>query len=266
MFNSPTDSKLVKLFANSEYNLCEDPKTSFAALQLSDESQTMITVDMIINEIVRKMKDWLLNKHLKFIDHIIVQIPMIFTSLQRNDLLECLKTTGLSHIKLYDANTINILRIVNKVEGENVLVVYMDQTRTEVSTFSVNNKEVTELIKNVDYNLGFQQFQTKSAKVLANKIYHQDKSNDNDIPQDEIQNVMKECISVLQDIFEDGTTILRVSYTSKKTVRIRINLDELNERCDHIFDQFKNLIQKTVPPGITIHSNIMKGELFRHPI
>lgn len=63
MFKTIDEPGLSDLIDNKVFTICEDSETQFAALQLIDDPDVIITSDMIISQIVQKcspiaMKDF----------------------------------------------------------------------------------------------------------------------------------------------------------------------------------------------------------------
>ncbi|GMO21210.1 MAG: hypothetical protein Ta2E_12260 [Mycoplasmoidaceae bacterium] len=100
MFKRLNELRMGDVTEAVPFKFCQDPVTHLAALCLRDHPKFVVTVEMILNEVVRKMKKWLKSKHKTYIEKVLVQVPSHFQDYQRELLIHTLENAGLSSISL----------------------------------------------------------------------------------------------------------------------------------------------------------------------
>jgi hypothetical protein len=187
MFRSKNESSLESLIAGSDFEFVEDNETKFIALKLKGSSN-IITMNEIIDQLVKQIQDQLKKNFNKIAGEVLVTIPMMYTSTQKEEYQKCLKKAGFREIQFVDSSTLLAAACSESVQTERIVLVgSWTSTHLELAVAKIGDGKIEVFEKNVSFSLGTKNIKHRITRVLWIKIHKIDFFDESNISEDEMK-------------------------------------------------------------------------------
>jgi hypothetical protein len=199
MFRSQHENGVDSLISNSDFEFVEDTETKFVGLKLKGSS-TIIKMNQIINDIIHEIQSQLKQKFNKKANQVVVTIPMIYTSFQKEEFQKCLKKTGFQEIKLVDSTSLFAAACLKSVQQEQIILVgNWTSTHLELAVIKVEGDTIEVLDKARSIALGSNSIRRRMTRVLGINLSNEEFRNEGSVSDEEYE---KLSLLVSTSIFE----------------------------------------------------------------
>lgn len=181
MFRSRNEPNLDSFLINSEFQFIEDNESKFVALQLKNDLSFVISMKDIIYQLINHIQKILAKKYLGRASRIIFSVPMLYTSIQRREIQECLKNAGVEMIDFVETTSLIAIECSNQIPSDGLILIgNWTESYFEAAIAQKKSNSIDILDQIGYYSLGVTQILNQISSFLAFKVLKK-KVNEDDL-------------------------------------------------------------------------------------
>jgi molecular chaperone DnaK (HSP70) len=216
-----------------------------------------VKIDQIVHDIVQEIQSQLKEKLNKTANEVVVTIPMIYTSTQKEEFQKCLKKSEFQEIKLVDSTSLLAAACLKSVQQEQIILVgNWTSTHLELAVSKVGGETVEILDKAGSIALGSKSIRRRLTRVLANKLSNEENRKEESVSDEEYEKLYPLLNNAIVELVSKEEITITNPATGKQVTIKRKDVPEI--------EQVIELLGETIKTNPGIQGVCLKGEGFEN--